>query len=132
MMDTALKEIGGEGETRQHRRFRVSKGTFVIVSPGTDNEWKVQAIDISRGGLAFVYHGGKEDLDAAGVLKILAGNVDIENFNFETVFDEPTPGVMDASLSPRRRGVKFTWMGIMGKKDLSDFVNSLSVSGPNP
>lgn len=127
-----MGEGESEGEARQHKRFKLPKGTFVIVSPGTDNEWKVQAIDISRGGLAFVYQGAKEDLDTTGALKILANNIDIGNLDFEMVFDEPIPPSTEIPLSPRRRGVKFTWMGIMGKRDLGDFLNSLSVSRPIP
>jgi hypothetical protein len=108
------------------------KGTFVIVFPGTDNELKVQAIDISHGGLAFVYKGSKEDLDTSGVLKILTKNMDIDNLNFETVSDEPTRGSTDTSLSSRRRGVKFSWMGVVGKQDLRDFLDSIRVSESIP
>jgi len=127
-MAKSLSRVRREGETRQHQRFIVPKGIFVVVSPGTDKEWKVQAIDISHGGMAFVYHGSKEDLDTSGALKILAKNADIENVNFETVSDEPAPGSIDTSLPSRRRGVKFKWMGVVEKQDLRDFVNSLSVS----
>jgi len=131
-MAKSVSKVRREGETRQHKRFMVPKGIFVIVSPGTDKEWKVQAIDISHGGLAFVYHGSKEDLDTSGALKILAKNADIENVNFETVSDEPAPESIDTSLPSRRRGVKFKWMGLVEKQDLRDFVNSLSVSVPMP
>jgi c-di-GMP-binding flagellar brake protein YcgR len=129
-MAKSMSKVRRDGETRQHQRFMVPKGIFVIVSPGTDKEWKVQAIDISHGGLAFVYQGAKEDLDTSGALKILAKNVDIENLNFETVSDEPAPGSNDTSLPSRRRGVKFKWMGLVEKQDLRDFINSLSVSVP--
>jgi|WetSurMetagenome_2_1015567.scaffolds.fasta_scaffold264853_2 hypothetical protein len=131
-MAKSLSKVRREGETRLHRRFMVPKGVFVIVSPGTDKEWKVQAIDISHGGLAFVYQGSKEDLDTSGALKILAKNSDIENLNFETVSDEPAPGTIDTALPSRRRGVKFKWMGLVEKQDLRDFVNSLSVSASIP
>jgi hypothetical protein len=125
-------EVQRESERRQHQRFMIPKGTFVIVSPGTDKEWKVQAIDISHGGLAFIYQGSKEDLDTSGALKILAKNTDLENVNFEMVSDEPAPGSTDSSLPSRRRGVKFNWMGVVGKDDLRDFVNSISMSGSIP
>lgn len=128
-MADSVSRVHREGESRQHQRFTVPKGTFVILSPGTDKEWKAQIIDISHGGLAFIYQGSKEDLDASGTLKILAKNADLENVNFETVSDEPAPGSTDTPLPYRRRGVKFTWMGVMGKQDLSDFVNSISMSG---
>jgi hypothetical protein len=103
----------------------IPKGTFVIVSPGTDKEWKVQAIDISQGGMAFIYQGSKEDLDTSGVLKILAKNANLENVNFETVYDEPAPGSAYKSLPSRRRGVKFKWMGVVEEEDLMDFAKSI-------
>jgi len=115
------------GETRQHPRIMVPKGTFVILSPGTDKEWKVQAIDISQGGVAFIYQGSKEDLDKSGVLKILTEDANFENVKFETVSDETAPGSTDTSLPSRRRGVKFEWMGVMEEADLRDFVKNNSV-----
>jgi hypothetical protein len=129
--DTSMAKILGHvqraSETRQHQRFMVPKGTFVIVSPGTDKEWKVQVIDISQGGVAFIYQGSKEDLDTSGALKILAKNVNLEKVHFETVSDEPAPGSTDTSLPSRRRGVKFKWMGVVEKADLRDFVTSISI-----
>ena len=124
-MAKILTNVRRESETRQHQRFMVPKGTLVIVSPGTDREWKVQAIDISHGGLAFIYQGSKEDLDTSGALKILAKNADLENVNFETVSDEPAPGSVDTSLPSRRRGVKFKWMGVVEEEDLMDFAKSI-------
>jgi hypothetical protein len=128
-MAKILSNVRRESETRQHRRFIVPKGTFVIVSPGTDKEWKVQAIDISHGGLAFIYQGSKEDLNTSGALKILAKNADLESVNFETVSDEPASGSTETSLPSRRRGVKFKWMGVVGQQTLKDFVNSIGVPG---
>jgi hypothetical protein len=122
-----LNHVRTASENRQQQRFMIPKGTFVIVSPGTDKEWKVQAIDISQGGLAFIYQGSKEDLNTSGVLKILAENANLENVNFETVSDEPAPRSTDTSLPSRRRGVKFKWMGVVGIEDLRDFVKSINI-----
>ena len=126
-MVKSLSKVWREGESRQHKRFMVPKGTFVIVSPGTDKEWKVQAIDISHGGLAFIYQGSKEDLDKSGVLKILVKDANLENMKFETVSDEPAPGSTGTSLLSRRRGVKFKWMGVLEKADLRDVVKSIKI-----
>ena len=113
-------------ENRRHQRLTVPKNTFVIVSPGTDKQWKVQAIDISQGGMAFIYCGSKEDIEKSGVLKILAKNAHLESMTFETVSDKAAPGCTDTSLPSRRRGVKFKWMGIMEKADLKDYIKSIS------
>jgi hypothetical protein len=120
-----LKRVGSPSENRRQQRILIPKGTFVIVSPGTDKEWKVQAIDISQGGMAFIYQGAKEDLDTSGILKILATNACFENMNFETVYDEPITGSRYTPLPTRRRGVKFKWMGVVEKEDLMDFVKCI-------
>jgi hypothetical protein len=112
---------------RSHRRFMVQNGTFVIVSPGTDQEQKVQVIDISQGGAAFIYRGSKEDLETSGVLKVLVENPSLEKVHFETVSDEPAPGSRGTSSPYRRRGVKFKWMGVMETADLMNFVKSISI-----
>ena len=122
-----MAEILKTGEARQHQRFMVQKGTFVIVSPGTDKERKVQVIDISQGGAAFVYQGSKEDLEKSGVLKLLAKDVSLEKVGFETVSDKPASESTDTSLASRRRGVKFQLMGVVGKADLKDFIKSISI-----
>jgi hypothetical protein len=105
----------------------VQNGTFVIVSPGTDKEQKVQVIDISQGGAAFIYQGSEEDLETSGILKMLAENPSLEKVHFEMVSDEPAPGSTDTSLPYRRRGVKFNWMGVMETADLKKFVKSISI-----
>lgn len=125
-METTLSHILDASETRRHQRFMVSKGVFAIVSPGTDKEWHVWTVNISEDGMAFIYHGSKEDLDTSGIIEIIANNADPENVNFETVYDEPAPGSTDESLPTRRRGVKFKWRGVMEKSDLRDFVNSIN------
>jgi hypothetical protein len=128
-MAKIVRPVKKESESRQHQRFTVPKGTFVIVSPGTDKEWKVQAIDISQGGMAFIYCGYKEDLEMSGALKILAKNTNLRNIAFETVSDIPAPvrGCKDTSLPSRRRGVKFKWMGVMGASDFKDFIKSINI-----
>jgi c-di-GMP-binding flagellar brake protein YcgR len=114
---------------RKHERVPAPKGTFVIVSPGTDNERKVQLIDISEGGAAFIYQGSKEELDASGLLKLITKEADIETLNFETVSDQPAACSKDESLPARRRSVKFTWMGILKEENLRDFVKNISSQG---
>jgi len=109
---------------RKHERFKVRNDTFVIVSPGTNKEKKVQVIDISQGGLAFIYQGSKKDIVKSGVLKMLAENPNLEKVIFDTVCDKPAPEFTYTSLPSRRRGVKFTWMGVLIETDLKNFIQS--------
>lgn len=114
-------------ERRQHKRFMTPQGTFVILSPGSDKECTVQAIDISQGGMAFIYDGPKEHLDTSGILKILAQNMDLEDIPYETVSDEPDSRHRGSSASSRRLGVKFQWMGVMKAPDLSVFIKNCCI-----
>jgi hypothetical protein len=113
---------------RRHQRFSVKSGTFVIVSPGTDQEQRVQLIDISRGGAAFIYQGSPEELQESGVLKILAEAPALAKVDFETVSDKPTPESLQASEPFRRRGIKFKWLGVLEESQLKTFIKEVGVS----
>lgn len=119
-------ELDGR-ERRQHKRFMTPKGTIVILSPGSDKECTVQAIDISQGGMAFIYDGPKEHLDTSGVLKILAQNMDLEDIPYETVSNEQDSRYRGSSASSRRLGVKFKWMGVIKASDLGAFIQDCCI-----
>ncbi len=114
---------------RQHQRFAVQSGTFVIVSPATDKdqERRVLIADISLGGTAFIYQGSQTELSESGFLKMFATTPNSDRVQFETVSDIPIPGNTKTSESFRRRGVKFQWMGVLGKSELRDFIKEFSV-----
>ena len=113
---------------RIHARFTVKSGTFVIVSPGTDWEQKVQLIDISMGGAAFIYKGSPEDLEASGVLKVLAEAPDLAKVGFDMVSDRPTPESLQTSEPYRRRSVQFKWMGVLKKEELKSFIKEVGIA----
>jgi hypothetical protein len=113
---------------RKQQRFTVKSGTFVLVSPGTDKEQRVQVIDISQGGAAFIYQGSPEELEESGVLKVLAEAPSLAKVNYETVSDRPTAESSQASESYRRRGVKFKWMGVLEKAQLKSFIKEVGIS----
>ena len=106
---------------RKHERFMVHSNTFVILSPDKDNEQKAHIIDISLGGVAFIYEGLQEDVESSGILKMIARNANLGKVNFETVSDRPTHGFY------RRRGVKFNWMVLWVKSDLREFIKSVGI-----
>jgi hypothetical protein len=112
---------------RKYQRFTVDKGTVVVVSPGTDRERMVHVIDISLGGAAFIYQGTPEELDKAGVIKILSKMNSLDDINFETVCDVPAP---DSGQTPepfRRRSVQFKWMGVVEKVQLKSLIKEIGV-----
>lgn len=110
---------------RQHKRYSVQSRTFVIVAPGTDGERKVQIVDISMGGTAFIYNGRSEELEESGVLNLLVGKTGVEKVNFDTVSDIPVPGDAQPAETLRRRGVKFKWMGVLDKAELTKFIEDV-------
>jgi len=114
---------------RQNERYNVRSGTFVIVSPGTDGERKVQIVDISMGGAAFIYEGHPEELEASGVLNLLVDKTNLEKVNFDVVSDIPVPGSTQPLETFRRRGIKFKWMGVLDKAELSKFINKVRSFG---
>jgi hypothetical protein len=113
---------------RMQQRFSVKNGTFVIVSPGTDKEQRVQIIDISLGGAAFIYQGSPEELEASGILRVLADAPGLAKVNFDTVSDRPTPESSPTSEPFRRRSVKFKWMGVLEKAELKSFIKEAGIA----
>ena len=117
---------------RRDQRYFVDGGTFVIVSPANgsagDKEQKVELIDISHGGMAFIYNGSPSDLERSGILKLInEKSKNVENISFETVSDMPLSENKQTSEQLRRRGVKFTWMGFcegsgLGLRNLIDKI----------
>jgi hypothetical protein len=113
---------------RIHQRYTVKKGTFLIVSPGTDQEQRVHAIDISLGGAAFVYQGSPEELVASGVLKVLTEAPGLAKVNFDTVSDKPTSESLPTAEPFRRRSVKFKWMGVLEQAQLKSFIKEAGIT----
>jgi hypothetical protein len=108
---------------RQKDRYSVTGKAIVVIAPSTDKEKQVQILDISHGGMAFVYDGTKEELMDSGILKLLAANEPyLEKVNFETVSDIP---LSETGGQYRRRGVKFKWMGVFDQAKLDDFIKEV-------
>jgi len=116
---------------RRYQRYYVKDGTLVIISPhnAKNREQKVELIDISRGGMAFLYKGSPSDIAASGLLKLLTKNHPYreESFPFGTVSDIPAYRNTQKSDQFRRRGVRFKWMGFYDEFVLTDFINEVKI-----
>lgn len=113
---------------RKHERYHVMKGAFLIIKPSTDEEKKIQILDISEGGLAFVYTGSKEELKDSGILKLLSGDTPcLEKVNYEIVADQVISEDPDINAQHRRKGVQFKWLGVLDEARLKDFIKKNSV-----
>jgi len=110
---------------RKYARYNVQDGTFVIVAPG---EHKVQIIDISMGGAAFIYQGNPEALEKSGALKLIAKEMSLQRLKFDTVSDIPAPGYAQSLKKMfRRRGVKFKWIGVLEEAELNKFIKEAGI-----
>jgi len=111
---------------RKYKRYNVRSGTFVLVAPGTDGERKVQIVDISMGGTAFIYNGRPDELEESGVINLLTEDASQGKLEFDTVSDIPLPGSEQTSEEFRRRGVKFKWLGVLDNVALNKFIEAVS------
>ncbi len=108
---------------RAQERFSVTGTAMVIVAPGEDGERKVRILDISKGGLAFIYDGPKEKLVESGIIQLLANNVVfVDKVQFDTAYDIP---LQETEGQYRRRGVKFRFMGILDDTKLDSFIREI-------
>ncbi len=116
---------------RKHPRYYTTKQTFVVVSPYTSDEKKgkkIQILDISEGGCAFIYDGTKEELDEMGLLSLVAEDIPcLESVDFTTVSDQSLPDTQNTKGGLRRRSVEFKWLGIFDREKLKEFIEQNSI-----
>lgn len=104
-------------------RFYVDKGVFVVVEPYTIEGRKVQMLDISEGGCAFIYSGSKEELEESGILSLQYKDIPyLERVEFVTKSDNLLSVTKDKKEQLRRRSVEFKWLGVFDRKKLKSFI----------
>ncbi len=117
--------------SRKHPRFFASKGTFVVVKRHTSHGkemQKIQILDISEGGCAFIYNGTKKELEEAGFLSLMSGDEpQFDRVDYVTASDLPVPEKYNTSGWLRRRGVNFKWLGMFDRKRLQEFIAEHSI-----
>jgi c-di-GMP-binding flagellar brake protein YcgR len=106
-----------------HPRFYADKGVFVVVEPYTTEGRKVQMLDISEGGCAFIYNGSKEELEESGLLSLQLEDIPyLERVNFVTKSDNLLAGSSNEKEQFHRRSVAFKWLGVFDRKKLKEFI----------
>ena len=106
-----------------HPRFYADKSVFVVVEPYTAEGRKVQMLDISEGGCAFIYNGSKEDLEESGFLSLQSKDIPyLERIDFVTKSDNILSDSNDKEEQLRRRSVQFKWLGVFDRKKLKEFI----------
>jgi c-di-GMP-binding flagellar brake protein YcgR len=107
---------------RKHDRFNVKEKTYIVFQPFTMDEKKVQVIDISEGGCAFIYVGDEKDVELAGMANLVCGDSSfVERINFSKVRDNPI------QKGARKAGVEFKWLGNLDKAKLKTFIQGASL-----
>ena len=116
---------------RLHPRFYTDKRVFVVVEPYTAEERKVQMLDISEGGCAFIYHGPKEELEKIGFLSLQFKDIPyLERINFVSKSDNLLSDFNDKEDQLRRRSVEFKWLGVFDRKKLKEFIKQNAILVP--
>jgi c-di-GMP-binding flagellar brake protein YcgR len=118
-----LKTLRRVFRPRMHPRFYADKGVFVVVEPFTIEGKKVQILDISEGGCAFIYNGSKEELEESGILSLQSEDIPyLESVDFVTKSDNLLTVTKDKKEQLRRRSVAFKWLGVFDRKKLRAFI----------
>ena len=113
---------------RLYPRFYADKRVFVVVEPYSAEERKVQMLDISEGGCAFIYNGPKEDLEKIGLLSLQFKDIPyLERIDFVTKSDNLLSDPNDKKEQLRRRSIEFKWLGIFDRKKLKDFIKQNAI-----
>ena len=110
-------------ERRQHIRFQVREGAFVVLGPHFTIVGEI--IDVSKAGLAFRYITGEERSSQSSGLDILfaGGSYCLRNVPHKTVSDFVMPNEFATpSATTRRRGVQFGKLTHDQIGDLKSFI----------
>jgi c-di-GMP-binding flagellar brake protein YcgR len=114
--------------SRKHPRFHTQGTAFVLIGTDDKGKRKIQILDISEGGCAFVYNGSKKDIKEAGFLSLLSeATLCLEHVDFMTVSDTPLSRNDALNETFRRRGIKFKWLGVFDRKRLRDFIAQIAL-----
>jgi c-di-GMP-binding flagellar brake protein YcgR len=111
-----------------HPRFYTDKRVFVVVEPYTAEGRKVQMLDISEGGCAFIYNGSKEELEESGLLTLQCEDIPyLERINFVSKSDSLLSDFNDKEEQLRRRSVEFKYLGVFNRKKLKEFIKQNAI-----
>jgi hypothetical protein len=104
---------------RKHKRYPAQEGMYVVLGiPGSEG-LHFQIIDVSLGGIAFIYNGSRNDLDDFEKLSITDGD---KCFVDNVLFQPVTGQYLDDEKM--RVGSEFRFVGVLEKAKLKDFIDT--------
>jgi c-di-GMP-binding flagellar brake protein YcgR len=104
---------------RRHKRHPAPEGMYVVLGIPLGDGLKFQIIDVSLGGVAFIYNGSREDLDDFERLSITDGD---KCFVGDVVFKPVTEQHLGDDKI--RVGSEFKFMGVLEKARIRDFIDT--------
>lgn len=110
---------------RRYRRFLPLDSTFVVLGGEPVDGEKIPVLDLSMGGLAFVYHSydGDNSMDDNRLSLLLGHNVYLRNLKYDIVSDEEFSDDSDFGKLLRRRSVRFKNLREYEGKQLKHFIS---------
>ena len=104
---------------RKHKRYPALEGMYVVLGVPQPDGVKFKVIDVSLGGIAFLYQGARADLDRFEKLSITDGDKClVDNLTFEPV------GEQFVDTDQLRVAGAFKFVGVLEKSKLKDFITS--------
>lgn len=108
---------------RRHKRYQVVDGAYAFIGPFANPGERIKILDISGGGLAFMYAFQSEEIPEIGLISIGAENeVYIRDVPYATISDEELESLGDDMAEMRRRGVQFRRIKDVNKTRLKAFI----------
>ena len=110
---------------RRYKRFRSRGNAYVVISTPQDGDPRqVQIIDISQGGMAFIYQGDKEGLVRDAELSLFDEEaMYLDKIGYEDISDIAING--DGDENYRRHSVRFKWLGVLDRTQLKRFIKKI-------
>ena len=104
---------------RRHKRHPAPEGMYVVLGVPQPDGLNFQIIDVSLGGVAFIYQGAREDLERFEKLSITDGDkCFVDNLMFKPV------GEQYIDSEKMRVGSEFRFMGVLEQSKLRDFISA--------
>ena len=108
---------------RRYKRYQVVDGAYAFIGPYANPGERIKILDISGGGLAFMYAFQGEEIPEFGLINIGAENeVYLRDVPYATITDEELNTLGEDMAEMRRRGVQFRRIKDVNKARLKAFI----------
>lgn len=111
---------------RKDERFKIHDGVIVVVDPNSEKKDKI--IDISLGGLAFIYKNRGKEFDKEFEVDIYIDNeIYLKKLKVKLISDIEIGEVPFESANVRRLSGQFMWLTPVQKSDLNSLFKKYGI-----